>query len=93
MVKKRTTYEGVQKIDLTLENNNWRIMIIILPGEESGKKEERTITEEVVNQVIVNGCRIKFLGNKASIESSEGNIRITIDHDITQNIKTAEIFQ
>ncbi|MGQ9721739.1 MAG: hypothetical protein ACUVXA_10505 [Candidatus Jordarchaeum sp.] len=93
MVKKRTTYEGVQKIDLTLENNNWRLMIIILPGEESGKKEERIITEEVVNQVIVNGCRIKFHDSKASIESPEGNIRISIDHDITQNIKTVEIFQ
>ena len=93
MVKKRTMYEGVQKIDISLENGKWRVMIIMLSGEESGKKEERMITEEVVNQVVVNGCRVNFIGNKASIEAPEGNIRITIDHDITQNIKSVEIFQ
>ncbi len=92
MVKKRTMYEGVQRVDITLEDGKWRLMIIMLSGE-SGKKEERMITEEVVNQVTVNGCRTKFLGNKASIEAPEGNIRITIDHDIPQNIKIVEIAQ
>jgi hypothetical protein len=92
MVKKRTTYEGVQRVDVTLENVNWRIMVIMLP-EESGKKEERIITEEIANQVTVNGCRVKFVGKKASIESPEGKMRIVIDHDLTENIKTVEISQ
>ncbi|WXG41794.1 MAG: hypothetical protein WED07_13690 [Candidatus Freyarchaeum deiterrae] len=93
MVKKRTTYEGVQKVDLTLENVNWRLMVIILSGEESGKGEERTITEEVANQVTVNGCRVRFIGKKASVDSAGGKMRIIIDHDLTENVKTVEISQ
>jgi hypothetical protein len=92
MVKKKTTYEGVQRVDITLENANWRIMVIMLP-EESGKKEERIITEETANQVTVNGCRVKFTGKKASIDSPEGKMKIVIDHDLTENIKTVEISQ
>jgi len=91
MVKKRTTYEGVQRVDITLENVNWRLMVIMLPGEESGKKEERIITEEVVNQVTVNDCRVRFVGKKASIDSPEGKMRILIDHDLTENTKIVEI--
>jgi ribosomal protein L24 len=91
MVKKRTTYEGVKKVDLTLENVNWRLMIIIFSGEEAGK--ERTITEEVANQVTVNGCRVRFVGKKASVDSPEGKMRIVIDHDLTENVKTVEISQ
>jgi uncharacterized protein YceH (UPF0502 family) len=92
MVKKRTTYEGVQKVELTLENVNWRLMVIMLP-EESGKREERTITEEVANQVTVNGCRVRFVDKKASIDSPEGKMKIVIDHDLTENIKNVEITQ
>ncbi|MBS7250110.1 MAG: hypothetical protein KIH08_05885 [Candidatus Freyarchaeota archaeon] len=93
MVRKRTTYEGVQKVDVTVENDALRVMIIMLSGEESGKREERIITEEVANQVVVNNCRVKFVGRKATIDSPEGAIKISIDHDFTENIKNIEISQ
>ncbi len=93
MVRKRTTYEGVQKVDITVEGDDLRVMIIMFSGEESGKREERIITEEVANQVVVNNCRVKFIGGKATIDSPEGAIKISIDHELTENIKNIEVSQ
>nr|MDO8062639.1 hypothetical protein [Candidatus Freyrarchaeum guaymaensis]HDO80673.1 hypothetical protein [Candidatus Bathyarchaeota archaeon] len=89
MVKKMVVYDGFQKLEVAPEGKAWRVTVILVI-DRGGKREERTVAEEVVSEAEITSCMVKMVHGKI-VAIPEGDLELRIYHDIESDVKTLKV--